>query len=232
MLAEPARWEAEMSRWLNGAPAKGNAALRSALAVHGNNARMAAVAALESNFPVVRAMLGDAGFRSLAVRHAGMMPPADPRLCLYGRALPATIARAPELHAWPWLADVARLEWRVIGALFAADAPVRPRRLRADRPWPLAPATRWLASPHPVASLWQAHQPGAALPDEFGGGELALITRQHGHVAVTALPSAAGALLTALRQRTPLNRLAEADLAHLPALASAGALIAATGDIA
>jgi hypothetical protein len=206
-------------------------ALRRAVAVHANNAVAAACDALASNFPVLRAMLGEDAFAALARRHAIAVPPADPRLCLYGEQLAHTLANAAELAAWPWLPDIARLEWRVVEALFAADAPARPRRLKAGLPWPPAPATRWLLSDWPVASLWQTHQPGAPWPDAFPQhGELALITRNDGRIAVTALPAAALPLLDALHQHTPLARLDAAMLPYLPALAGAGALVPAIGD--
>jgi hypothetical protein len=209
-------------------------ALRRALAVHRNNALAAAVAALADNFPVVRAMLGTAAFTALARHHAARHPPTDPRLCLYGRGLAASIAGQPELAGWPWLADVARLEWLVVESLFAADPPRRRRRLQGDRPWPLAPATRWLVSGWPVASLWQAHQPGAAFPDDFAGAELAVVARSGDGLAVLALPADARPLLTALAARTALAdlpALAGASLAHLPALAGAGALVPAQGEL-
>ncbi|WP_017668988.1 DUF2063 domain-containing protein [Sandarakinorhabdus sp. AAP62] len=230
-FATPARFEAWYARLLLGEAVPVDAALRRAVAVHANNAMAAATAALASNFPVVRAMLGETAFASLAVRHARMVPPADPRLCLYGDGLAETLTAFSDLAEWPWLADMARLERLVTESLFAADPPERPRRLTPGRSWPLAPATRWLASPWPLVSLWQAHQPGAPWPEAFPSlGELALISRPDGAVQVTLLPAAAAALLTALHQRTPLGRIAPDLLAHLPALATAGALVPAVGD--
>lgn len=232
MAADP--FETLVADALAGRPIAATPALRRALGVHRNNALAAAIAALADNFPVVRAMLGDTAFTALARHHAARQPPAAPRLWLYGAGLPASIAARAELHAWPWLADVARLEWLVVECLFAADPPQRRRRLHPDRPWPLAPATRWLASGWPVASLWQAHQPGAAFPDEFAGAELAVVARGGDGVAVLALPADAQPLLAALAARVPLATLpprAGAGLAHLPALAAAGALVPAAGEL-
>ncbi len=227
----PARFEGDFATWLCGHGVPADAALARAVAIHANNALAAATAALAGNYPVLRAALGDAAFAALARRHARAHPPADPRLCLYGRGLPRLVARTAELAAWPWLADLARLEWLVVEALFAAPPPRRPRRLHPDRPWPLAAATRWLASPFPVNSLWQAHQPGARWPRRFPRqGELALVSRPAAGVVVSCLPAAALPLLLALRRRVPLGHLAAAELAHLPALAAAGALVPAIGD--
>ena len=226
-----ARFEAWYAGLLQGAAVPADPALRRAVAVHANNAVAAACDALASNYPVLRAMLGEDAFAALARRHAIAAPPADPRLCLYGEPLAHTLARQGDLAAWPWLPDIARLEWRVVEALFAADPPARPCRLAASRPWPLAPATRWLLSDWPVASLWQAHQPGAPWPDAFPThGELALITRTDDRITLTALPAAALPLLDALHRRSPLSRLDAAMLTHLPALAGARALVPAIGD--
>lgn len=227
----PARFEGWYARLLRGEAVATAPDVRRAVEVHANNAMAAACDALASNYPVVRAMLGETAFAGLACAHAAADPPGDPRLCFYGARLADSIARRADLGEWPWLPDVARLEWQVVQALFAADPPARPRRLTAGRSWPLAPATRWLSSSWPVASLWRAHQPGAPWPEQFpDGGELALISRREDSIAVTALPADALPLLDALRNRTPLARLAPDLLVHLPALAAAGALVAATGD--
>lgn len=227
----PAGFEAWFARLLLGDAVAADTALRRAVAVHANNAMAAATAALASNFPVLRAMLGDAAFAGLALRHARAVPPADPRLCLYGGGLAETLAASTDLAEWPWLPDMARLEWLLLQSLFATDPPTRPRRLSPGRSWPLAPATRWLVSSWPIARLWQAHQPGADWPQDFPRhGELALISRPGNRVQVTALPPGALPLLTALDQRVPLGRLDPQALGHLPALAGAGALVPAIGD--
>jgi hypothetical protein len=230
-MRSPAGFEAWYGNLLLGKAVPAAPALRRAVAVHANNAMVAACEALVSNFPVLRAMLGEEAFAALAQRHAATQPPTDPRLCFYGAGLAATIGRSPDLAAWPWLPDIARLEWQMVQALFAADPPARPRRLSAGRSWPLAPATRWLESDWPVVSLWQAHQPRARWPDDFPRhGELALISRPGGALQLAALPADALALLEALRLRTPLSQLDPAMLACLPALAGAGALVPAIGD--
>jgi hypothetical protein len=227
----PAGFEDWYGRLLLGEAVAADPALRRAVTIHANNAMMAACAALASNFPVLRAMLGDDAFAVLAHRHVLAQPPVDPRLCLYGDSLPRSVASSPELAAWPWLPDMARLEWRLVEALFAAAPPARPRRLTPGRSWPLAPATRWLNAEWPVASLWHAHQPGADWPDDFPRhGELALITRRNASLVVTALPASALSLLEALHGHRPLAQLDASQLAHLPALAAAGALVPAHGD--
>jgi hypothetical protein len=228
----PARFEAWYGRLLAGEAVAAIPGLRSGLAVHANNAMAAATAALADNFPVVRALLGDDVFADLAQRHARLMPPADPRLCLYGDGFAESLAVLIDAPAFPWLPAMARLEYAVVRALFAADPPKRPRRLSPGRSWPLAPATGWVPSDAPLATLWQeAHQPGADWPDLFPAqAELALVSRVAGAVHVTALPPAAAPLLTALARRTPLARLPAEHLAHLPALAAAGALVPAVGE--
>jgi hypothetical protein len=214
-------------------PARGGAA--AAIAVHRNNALMAARTALEDNYPVVRSMIGGDGFAALALRHIRRQPPSDPRLCLYGRGLATTIARVRPLADWPWLADMARVEWLVVRALFAADARPLPKPPCPAQRWPLAPATGWLASSHPVATLWAAHQPGADWPAAFpDDGELALVTRSDAGVQVTALPSDALPLLEALRAGNTLigaaSALPPAALALLPTLAARGALLPVHGE--
>lgn len=100
---------------------------------------------------------------------------------------------------------MARLEWAVHCAEAAADDDAPPQGLQ--RLAQADPAAQWLwlrtgtallASPHPVAAIWRAHQPAQAdAPDRFdavrqalagGRGETALVWRRGWGVHVAALP--------------------------------------------
>src|SRR5262245_41548062 len=94
---------------------------RGVLSIYRNTSLSGAVEALADNFPVVRAIVGEAMFRSVAVDYALAQPPNSPVLALYGDRFADWI----EAEAWsaqlPYLADVARIERLHLEALFSAD---------------------------------------------------------------------------------------------------------------
>lgn len=133
------------------------------------NAQAHATQVLRSSYPTVLTMLGDEAVSHLAHSLWHSHPPRQGDLSLWGRALPGLLQQAPELQAWPWLADVARIDWlrhvcsRAADVTFDADSLQRlgdtdPAQLRLRA----RPGTACLTSRWPVAELWLAHQ----VPDE------------------------------------------------------------------
>ena len=196
-------------------------ALARALTIHRNTAVKAAVDALGDNYPVVRALVGEAPFIAAALAYVGEHPPADPRLCDYGAGFPAFLPAYPPFVDVSYLRDCALVDRAVIEALFAADAApaggddfhdgVDPDlRLR------LHPATRLVSCAAPAASIWRAHQPhqGAGLEALEWRPEVCLVTRPAGTVMVQALDPAAAAFLAAVIAGGSLGEAAVAAAAH------------------
>lgn len=204
-------------------------ALARALAVHRNTSAKAAQDAIWDNYPVLRALVGDDAFRAFAAAFAGAHPPREPRLCFYGREADRFLSGYAPFAELPWLADVARLEWLVIEALFAADAPTLDAAMFAEtidleRPLPLHPAARFAAFDCPAAALWLAHQEGADEDDldrlDWTPGA-ALVTRPLGTVRVTPLGLHAPRFLELCASARPLGEAAAAvPAAELSALFS------------
>ncbi|MFZ5637908.1 MAG: putative DNA-binding domain-containing protein [Pseudomonadota bacterium] len=137
-----------------------------ALAVHRDTVRHALITALRETFPAVRLAVGEDYFDALAAEFVAAQPPHSPVLQEYGDGFASFVAGFPPLHDWPWLADLARIDWARREAYHAADAEpmtwsdllaLDPSTLLATR-LELHPALRVLDSPHPLASLWFAHQ--------------------------------------------------------------------------
>ncbi len=167
------------------------------------NAGASAERALASTFPTVQALVGDDAFAALARAFWYAQPPLCGDLSRFGEALPAFIADSEQLADVPYLADVARLDWRVAAAERAADgsteagtltllAEVEASQLRLE----LMPGTSVLPSAHPVVSVWQAHQPGVAAAAHrahareaiaLGRGETALVWRSGWRAVVQAI---------------------------------------------
>jgi hypothetical protein len=214
--------------------------------VYRNNVASSLIAALETAFPALRALLGDAAFRRLATAHARRHPPRGPRLMLYGADMPEFLAGFPPLRHLAYLPDLARLELARRQSYHAADAaPVAaetfaalpPARLLAAR-LTLAPAVRLIRSRWPVGSIWQAAtDPGAPRPGS--GGENVLVTRPAFDPVTTVLAPGGGTFVAALTRGDTLGQAVAAAEAALPGfeptatlgvLAAGGAITAITED--
>lgn len=156
------------------------------------------IAALRTSYPAVHALVGDDFFDAMAARYRLQHPSACGNLLQFGGALADYLADMPEAQSLPYLADVARLEWRRQLAALAADALpadavtataaalVAPDRLRIR----LHPSLQWLRSDYAVLTLWQWCQaPSDAVP-KVDGGEHVLLWREGGEVAMAAVSPA------------------------------------------
>jgi hypothetical protein len=181
------------------------------LAAYRANAGALAERALAAAFPTLQQLLGEESFAGLARAFWQRRPPSSGDMARWGAGLADFVAGDDTLASEPYLADVVRLEWAVHQAAFAADA-TPPRGLQhlsthdpAELWLRLAPGTALVSSPHPVASIWTAHQHTAA--DRFaavhaafhaGSGESALVARVGWRVDVTLLPAAEARYTAAL----------------------------------
>ncbi len=212
--------------------------LRRAIRVHRNTAMKAAQDALVDNYPVVRALVGEEAFAACAAGYAEANPPCDPRLCIYGRHFDAFLSGYVPFGNLPWLAGMARLEWRRIEALFAADTLALSStsgQIGIDTRLSLHPAVRMLACNAPVASLWLAHQPWAAvgaIERVEWQPEVALVTRPADKVIVMVANPGMAAFLSACERGESLGDAARTadeaggDVAQIfAALIAAGAFL-------
>lgn len=177
------------------------------LAAYRANAGAAAERALAAAYPTVQQLLGEESFAAVARALWRRHPPQRGDLAQWGQALPDWLADAEDLAGEPYLADVARVDWAVHRAESAPDAMLDPAVLQhlagdaAERArLVLAPGAALVISPHPVATIWQAHRHDG--PDRFdavraafaaGTGEAAFVCRPawRGEVAALALAEAA-----------------------------------------
>lgn len=177
--------------------------------VYRNNVVVSLIDALATTFPVTRELVGDEFFRAVARIHVRHSPPQSRLLAEYGAGFPDFIAGFEPAQSLPYLADVARLEHLRVVAYHAADAVpltadafrpllTTPERLLELR-FALHPACRWLASPHPVFSLWAAHQGVLELSEvDLATPESVLVVRPRYEVRVLALAPGANDFLDAL----------------------------------
>lgn len=162
--------------------------------------------ALASAYPVLRRLVGEAFFEGLARVHGRAHPALDPDLNRYGAMLPDFIAGFAPAADYPYLPDVARLEWCVHEAWFApaaiGPAPtlvgLAPDAFEAARAV-LHPSLRLHASPWATVALWRAHQDGGpAFPDDLHAPTHALVLRPRFDVVVETIAASEHAALDCL----------------------------------
>lgn len=172
------------------------------LAVYHDAYRLRLVEALGEDFPLLRALLGEAAFGRLALRYLAACPSRSHTLRDLGRGLAGFLARRPALRA------TAAFEWALLDAFDAADAPtlaavdlaaVPPRdfaRLRLA----LAPGVQVLRLRWNVLQPWRALQEGAtvAAPPRLDAPVDCLVWRRDERVYFRTLPADEAALLKAL----------------------------------
>jgi hypothetical protein len=147
------------------------------IAVYRNNARSALVSTLRAAFPAVERLLGEDYFGAVSEEFMRQCPPRSPVLNEYGGEFAAFIDGFSPLHGFPYLGDLARLEWARRTAFHAADAapPVFDAGSRAallslvEQRLGWHPSLRLLHSAHPILRLWQSQveDAPAPLPDEW-----------------------------------------------------------------
>ena len=213
-------------------------------AVYRNNVATALIEALETSFPAVRRLVGEAFFREAALRFAVAEPPGSPVLLEYGAGFPAFLELFGPAASLPYLPDVARIERAWVEAHHAEDAtPLDPAALASVSPdrvgeirFAMHPSLRTVRSRYPALTIWRMNVadgiPGPVALD--AEGEDALVLRPEAEVCVRFIPPGGSNLLDALARGVPLGAATEAamqdradfDLAsHLSGLLESGAFI-------
>ena len=140
------------------------------LRAHRHNGHATAQKVIANVFPTVQAMLGDEALQALARELWWTHPPTSGDLANWGADLVQQLAQHPALASWPYLPDVARLEWarheceRAADAAFDGESLSRlahddPAQLRLQ----LKSGTAVISSNWPVVRLFDAHQATQAL---------------------------------------------------------------------
>ena len=176
---------------------------KSGLHIYRRNGFAVAERALSGSFPTVPAILGEAGFAVLCKHFWCDLPPTSGDLGAYGDTLANYVATQTDdaLVNLPFLSDVVRLDWAIHQVERAVDpVPLDPAR------WALlstpdltrlyfefASATTLIQSPHPIVSIYNAHQNNdfSALNDNAATrGENAWVRRDGFRTVVSAMSDA------------------------------------------
>lgn len=223
-----------------GLTARDPAELDRRFAVYRNNVAVGLTGALATRFPVIRRLLGEAFFAALARLYSEADRPKSPVLAEWGDGFAAFLEAFPPLAAYPYLGDVARIEYARGRAFHAADAaPVDPAILAAIHPdrvrLVLHASVTVLGLAHPAVSIWARNQPGGDGLPLATGPETALILRDATfQVPVRPLGSGDAALLRSVLAgealQTAATRARGVEAGHDPqpllvSLMRAGAIV-------
>jgi hypothetical protein len=156
------------------------------MGVYQNNTRLTLLSVVETTYPVIDRVLGDAFFTALARSYVITTPSSSGNLFGYAQQFSgwlrqwlADLEDRDEAAELAYLPDLAQLEWLMHQAHFAPDAPpfdfaalqaVNPA-LQGALCFKLHPSCGLLCSDFPVAQIWRAHQ-GL---DAVAVGELAAV---------------------------------------------------------
>lgn len=182
------------------------------LAVYQNNLVFALRDALAATFPVLVQLLGDDGFKLTARDYSVSYPSQSGDLNELGRHFAEFISGYEPLQEYPYMVDVAQLEWLWQQSYYAANHTVLSQEdllAHGTAEW-LAARVRYADSVflfkanHAAASIWLAHQTSgdlSLLRDDalILKAEYVLISRPLWRVNVCVLDEAVFVFLTALQ---------------------------------
>jgi hypothetical protein len=194
-----------------------HASRRERIDLYRNSVRSHRRTALASAYPVLLALVGDTYFDALTVAYARAHPSSDGDLNVFGAALPAFVETYEPDTRFRYFADLARLEWSLHKAYFAAD----PQALTAQQ-WAaihaddllgsrlaVHPACATIASRFAIADIWTAHQPDGAFPVSLESPGHVLVVRPLWRPEIRVQSAAAHAAFVCLLDGETLNEALE-----------------------
>jgi uncharacterized protein len=206
-------------------------------AVYRGNVVGACTKALAGAYPIVAKIVGESFFEGLAREYLRRFPSASGDLNEFGGSLAQFVARFEHTQDLPYLPDVARMEWLAHRMHYASDEPVPGHRLAPG----ICLGSRFalLASPWPLARIWEVHQDdyeGEFSVDFKAGAERILVCRPQFRVLVGALSAGSYRFLERAGAGATVEAALDAALvaepgfdlgAALAAWAGAGVIVAA-----
>ncbi len=205
--------------------------------LHRRNYVTSLVGAARGRFPATAWVLGDERIIAAAVAFVQDCPPSRPCIAEYGDRFADHVGGEHARH-WPWLGDLARLEWQVGRAAVAADPPALPlvalRHVAAEHALPpeelrvtLTPSLVVLPVAWPVEDVLGAFLRGDAAPADavpHAPGQL-LIAGGRGKFTIERLTGPLAALIVSLLHSDDLRAALSAATANAGPDAAADALV-------
>lgn len=178
--------------------------------------------AIEDDYPAIARITGADAFRALCRRYVTAFPPHSYDIGRAGERLADYLPGDPIATDLPFLSDLARLERALVEAMVSPDhetlhwdeVVAMPADTFAETPLPLAPATRLLDSPWPLAALWLAKdQPNHTIDIPLQGHPaVILVTRQGLEPRWRSIDADERAIVRAAREATSPASLLQAGV--------------------
>ena len=198
--------------------------LRRRVGLYRGNVRGQWRAALANAYPVLLALTGDTYFDALSLAYARAHPSHSGDLNRFGDALSSFIEQYEQHSRFRYFGDMARLEWSLHVASFAADVEAftpqqwfeigQERLLRARLL--VNPACTAIASQHAIADIWLAHQPGGVFPQDIHVPSWTVVVRPLWRPTILVHTAAAYAAFVALQRGNTLDEALDVAFALDP----------------
>ncbi|MBB5460169.1 DNA-binding domain-containing protein [Paraburkholderia sp. Cpub6] len=195
---------------------------RKRVALYRDNLRQMWHRVLASAYPVLRELLGDDFFLSLSREYGAADPAWSGDLNRFGSRMAELLEAWPPTATYRYLADVARLEWLVHRAYFAADAVTLTadgqarctRETLENSSLRLHPAVELLHTSTSAADLWlSAHDSGQNLePRDYERPQWMVVVRPRWIPDVMVISPTAFAMLHDLRDGAAMGDALDAAL--------------------
>lgn len=185
--------------------------------VYRNNVAVSLTEALETGFPVIAKLLGEANFKPIAGLFLRQSPPSVPVMMHYGAAFPQFLRDFPPLQNLGYLGDVAEVELALRRSYHAADgegvpgdalAKIDPEML-PNVEMTLAPALEVVRSHWPIYDLW-AFNTYDNQPKPQASAQNVVILRPEFDPTPHPLPAGGATFISAIQKGKTLGEAAEA----------------------
>lgn len=181
-----------------------------ALSIYRQSMHSSQLQALQLTYPVTEALVGREFFSAVAKGYVQANPSRHGDLDHYGADYHEHLERQPSISEWPWLAEVARLEWKLHHLhrgrreppLARSDLAGMDMTRVADLSFRLVRQAALFESPWPVVRLWLAHRDRAEDPDlaSIDAGADRVLLSAMDPLRVIALAPASWAFFSALER--------------------------------
>ncbi|MDE2085597.1 MAG: putative DNA-binding domain-containing protein [Xanthomonadaceae bacterium] len=177
------------------------------LRIYRHNSEQVHLEALRTTYAAVFALVGEAFFEHAVLSYRSAYPSLSGNLQRFGAHFSEFLEWLPTTHRFPYLGDVARLEWRRQAAALAVEAQplttaaIGSQLVAMDGPVRIVmhPSVQRFASTHPVLTIWRyAIAPAAerlSLPET---GDHLVLWRSGDEVAMAQVDAASFACIDAL----------------------------------
>jgi hypothetical protein len=166
---------------------------------------------LKNIHPVICKLVGEKFFTYTATAFIRSTPPSSGNLDAYGKNFSNFLTTFPDALTYPYLPDVAKLEWACHAAYHAEDnAPLDSTALSQITPdrlgnlvFTLNPSLSLIASPFPLYRIWEINQPGyqgeMEIDLESGASYCQIIRRFDFSITITPITQAMFYFLSSLQ---------------------------------